>query len=96
VLIEVLTFKLAPGTDEAAFLEADRAVQDEVVPREAGFLRRTTARGAEGEWIVLLLWRSEADADASAERSRRHPAQIRFTSLLDGSTLRPRRWLTLD
>jgi len=96
VLVEILTCKLEPGTNEAAFLQADRAVQAEVVPRAVGFVRRTTARGEEGEWLVITLWRSEAEADASEELSREHPAQIRFMELVDGSSRRTSRWTTLD
>jgi hypothetical protein len=96
VLIEIDMFQLAAETSEVAFLEADRAVQAEVVPRAAGFVRRTTARGAGGDWAVITLWRSEAEADASEELSREHPAQIRFMELVDGSSRRTSRWTTLD
>ncbi|MGH9298267.1 MAG: hypothetical protein ACRDZP_09900 [Acidimicrobiales bacterium] len=65
-VIEVTTFRLRPRSDEAAFLEADSLAQAEM-SRTAGMLRRTTARAAGGEWLVVTLWRSEADADAAGD-----------------------------
>ena len=88
MLIETSTFRLAAGADDAAFLEADRVLQAELSPMP-GFLRRTTARGEEGEWLVLVLWRSAADADA-AGRAATPP------DLVDPASLDVRRYATLD
>ncbi len=96
MMIETATFHLAAGTDEAAFLDADRRVQIEFLPYQPGFMRRTTARGRAGEWLVVVLWNSESDADASIPRSESDPATSTFTALVNGSTLRTNRYTTLD
>src|SRR3954447_14851506 len=95
-VIEITTFRLGDGTDEAAFLEADRQVQTEFIPRHPGFMRRTTARGDGGEWAVIVLWGSAADADASAGLANDHPVTQAFDALLDASTVQQRRYETLD
>jgi hypothetical protein len=64
VLLETTTFRLADGVDEATFLAADEALQAELNPKK-GFVRRTTARGEAGEWLVLAIWWSPAEADAA-------------------------------
>ena len=56
MIIEVRTFRLVG--DEAAFAEADKGEQHALMLRNRGLIRRTTARGAEGEWLVLTLWES--------------------------------------
>jgi hypothetical protein len=96
MLIENVTFCLAAGTDVAQFLAADRAVQTEFIANEPGFLRRTTARGRDGEWLDAILWSSEADADASASRSVGDPAVAKLNALIDAATLRTRRYYSLD
>jgi hypothetical protein len=96
MVIETQTFRLAAGADEDAFLAADRRVQDEFIPRHAGFLRRTTARGDDGDWLVIVLWYTAADADASAALAADHPATTAFRALLDGATLRTTRYETLS
>jgi hypothetical protein len=55
MLIEVLVFALQAGVDEAAFLAADKDAQAELTPKR-GFVRRTTARGEDGDWLVLTFW----------------------------------------
>jgi hypothetical protein len=96
MLIETVTFRLAADTDESAFLDADRRVQTEFLPNQPGFLRRTTARGHNGEWLVVVLWNSDNDADACMSRSDGDPVTTAFIALLDGSTLRTDRYETLD
>ena len=96
MLIETATFRLTADTDESAFLDADRRVQTEFLPNHPGFLRRTTARGHDGEWLVVVLWNSENDAASYMSGSENHPATRAFTALLDGSTLRTKRYETLD
>jgi hypothetical protein len=95
-VIETVTFRLAAGTDEAAFLDADRRVQTEFLYRQRGLLRRTTARDRNGEWIVIVLWRSESDADAAAKLSESDRATSAFFALLDETTVQTRRYSTLD
>jgi hypothetical protein len=87
VLLETTTFRLADGVDEAAFLTADEALQADLNPRE-GFVRRTTARGGGGEWLVLALWRSAETADAA-------PPAVPL-DLVDPASVRSGRYESLD
>jgi hypothetical protein len=95
-LLETTTFRLAPTTDEAAFLDADRRIQTEFLYHQPGLLRRTTARGGGGEWVVVVVWQSESAADAAAQQSAREAAVSEFTALVDQSTVRTARYSTLD
>jgi hypothetical protein len=94
VLIELTTFNLAGGTDEAAFLEADRAVQAELNCRE-GFVRRTTARGEEGDWLVMTVWRTGEDAERAAPVPSGAGVET-LEPLVDAATVGTRRFFTLD
>jgi heme-degrading monooxygenase HmoA len=95
VLVETLELRLAPGADTAAFLDADRRVQTELVPNQPGFLRRTTARGADG-WLVITLWRDEADADAFAALAERSDVHREFVAFADALSVVRKRYTTLD
>lgn len=95
-MIEVQTFRLAVDTDAGSFLAADQRVQQEMVPNEPGFVRRTTARGNDGEWVVILLWDSETDANVAAQRGAGHPVSIAFADCIDTDSLRTHRYETLD
>ena len=95
-VIETITFRLAADTDEAAFLDADRRAQTEFFYRRPGLVRRTTARDRSGEWIVIVIWRSETDADAAARLSGSDPATSELAALIDDATVQTRRYSTLD
>jgi hypothetical protein len=95
-VIETQTFRLAQGAGVSEFLDADKRLQTELMLRKPTFLRRTTARGADGEWLVVVLWGSEADADASSAQFDRHPARVDFLALVDEATVTSRRYETLE
>jgi hypothetical protein len=59
-------------------------------------VRRTTARGADGDWVVIDLWRSAADADACAARWDRDPVVAAFMVLVDASSVTSERFQRLD
>ena len=78
-MIELTTFRLRDGVDEAAFVAADAAAQAGFFYQQPGLVRRTTARGADGEWLVATIWTS-ADAADGAETALHDPsanAQVR-------------------
>jgi hypothetical protein len=95
-VIEIMRFRLPAGADEAAFLAADRRVQQEFAYHQPGLLRRTTARGQDGGWIVIDLWRSAADADACDARWERDEVTQAFMGLLDRSSVSTGRYQELD
>ena len=94
--IEVVTFRLVPGTDEDAFLCADQDFQTACLYLQRGLLRRTTARGAGDEWLVVTTWGSTRDADAAAVVCRDDPVAGRWAALVDPPSLTTRRYDTLD
>ena len=95
-MIEILTFRLKPDADECEFLDADRQLQTDFAYQQPGLIRRTTARGGAGEWTVIDLWRSDADADACDTRWAADPLAQRFMSFVDPATVQTRRYDTLD
>jgi hypothetical protein len=96
VVVEIMTFRLRAGASEANFLEADGRVQTEFAYQQPGMVRRTTARGEEGDWVVVDFWRSARDADACLEGWHREPAPLAFMALVDEGTVRVQRFETLD
>ena len=65
-------------------------------PPTSGVVRRTTARAEDGEWLVVVVWRSGSDADAAAARFGDDPGTSAFREMVDASTARTRRYRTLD
>ena len=96
MVIETTTFRLNDSTDTNEFLAADHRFQTEVVPRRPGFLRRTTARGNDGEWCVVTLWASMADAESSAASARAHTRTAELFAHVDAASIEVRRYESID
>jgi hypothetical protein len=97
--IETMTFRLAAGADEAAFVAVDKRLQADFAYQQPGLVRRTTARGLgpdEGRWIVIDLWRAAEDADACAARWDADPVARELMALVDRSTVEVHRYADLD
>lgn len=95
-MIETFTFRLLEGADEAAFLAVDKRLQSDFAYQQPGLVRRTTARSADGEWIVIDLWWSPEEADACAARWETDPLAQEFMSFVDPSTVKLTRYVELD
>jgi hypothetical protein len=95
-MIEIRTFRLTPDADEAAFVAADHRFQTDFAYQQAGLLRRTTARGGNGTWVIIDLWRSDADADAAEEKFGHDPTTTPYLSFIDAASVRTDRYTTLD
>lgn len=91
-MIEITTFRLAPGTDTSAFLAADKRVQTEYFYLRDGLGRRTTARNDDGEWLVVTLWDSAASAEAADTAAPGDPAASAFWALVDAASVRTSRY----
>jgi hypothetical protein len=95
-VIETMTFRLRPGADEDVFLAVDKRLQSEFAYQQPGLVRRTTARGGDGAWIVIDLWYTADDADAMSARWDTDALAKEFMSHVDADTVEVRRYTTLD
>jgi len=95
-VIETTTLRLADGVDDATFLAADEKVRTGFLYRQPGLVRATTARGDDGEWIVVVLWASDDDATAAERAARNDTANNRLMSLVDATSVDRRRYRTFD
>lgn len=95
-IIETTAFRLRDGVDQASFVAADAAVQTGYAYSQPGLVRRTTARADDGNWIVVTLWESLDAAEASSATQAGDPSVEAFDAHVDATTLRSKRFSTLD
>lgn len=91
-VIEVATFKLQSGVTPEVFAPIDHLVEIEHVSKQPGFLSRESAAGANGEWLVIVHWRSLRDADASMATFENAPVAAGFMAKIDASTMSMKRY----
>jgi hypothetical protein len=95
VILDIKSFRLNAGSDEAAFLKADERLRREFTYKQPGILRCTTAKGGDGEWLVLLLWASMEAADGPSGGSGK-PVVEAWLDFIDQSTARIERFEAVD
>lgn len=59
-VIEVVTLRLKPSVTPAQFAPIDKAVEEQHVSKQPGFLSRESAPGAGGRWLVIVHWRFQS------------------------------------
>jgi hypothetical protein len=91
-VVEVVTLKLKNGVSYADFAPIDKAVETQHVSKQPGFISRESAAGQNGEWLVVIHWRSAKDADASMASFASAPAAKDFMANIDASTLAMKRY----
>ena len=92
VIIEIATVTLLDGVTYGEFTPIDTAVRTEHVAKQPGFLAREAAAGENGEWLVIVWWRSIEDAEASMASFATAPAAKAFMEKIDPSTLSMKRY----
>jgi heme-degrading monooxygenase HmoA len=94
-VVEVVRFRLAHGASESSFLEENRKAQA-FVAQQPGFVGREIARGDDGGWLVIVRWRSAADADASFSKFVAAAEMQPFMALLDGASMEAGRYTVVQ
>ncbi|MGH9949632.1 MAG: antibiotic biosynthesis monooxygenase family protein [Pyrinomonadaceae bacterium] len=92
-VIEIATFKLKPGVTADEFRPLDNAVEVQYVVKQPGFISRESAAGDNGEWLVVVHWRSVEDAEASMASFSSAAAAEQFMSKIDASTMSMKRYV---
>ena len=95
-VVELHTFRLVDADGERRFLEADARAQSAFAYQQPGLLRRTTARAADGEWLVVTLWASQHDAESAAAAARDNDAAQELHATIDSASATVRLYHTLD
>jgi len=81
-VIEVVTLKLKDGVTATQFWPIDQEIQTKYISKRTGFISRESAPGADHTWLVIVHWRSVADADASMKSFSTAPAAAKFMSMI--------------
>jgi hypothetical protein len=92
-VIEIATFRLAG--DDDSFLAADHRMQTKFAYQQPGCVRRTTARGNDGEWLVMTMWSDDAAAQAAAAAAEQHPVAVAFWTTVVPDSVTRQRFTTL-
>lgn len=90
--LETIRFHLREGVADADFLELNRSVENDYMAQRPGFVARTTARSADGEYLVTVHWKTAEDAEATIAAFFGAPETQGFIGAVDVSSVQSGRY----
>lgn len=86
-VVEVTTFALAAGVDQATFAARDAEVEAAFTHAQPGFIQRTSGFDEDGKWAVVVLWEDMASAESSMQRFMSDPSVADYARMIDASQM---------
>ena len=87
-VVHVAEMRARPGVRDEELIAASQEAQDGFFAAHSGYAGRELLKSAEGVWLDIMYWESEADAAAARQAFRGHASTRRFGSLLDPTTFK--------
>lgn len=91
-VVEIASFNLKDGVTYEQFAPIDKAVERSHVIKQTGFLSRETARGKNGEWVVIVHWEDLASADKSMHSFMQAKPAEEFMKHIKPNTMKMNRY----
>ena len=91
-IMEVTTFKINTDASPTTFAERDAKVESNFTSRQPGFITRQSGVDDKGNYVVVVYWRSVADADASMNKFMGDASVVDYAQMIDASTMKMSRY----
>jgi hypothetical protein len=86
-VIEIVTFKLAAGVSDEAFLKHTDVVNSYISSRK-GFISRRLSKAADGSYLDHVTWESLTDATTAMESSMKEASLAPFMQSIDPASVK--------
>lgn len=91
-VLEVTTFSLKTVANGQIFNALDAKVQENFTSKQPGFIRRISSVNENGEYTVLVYWKTLADAEASMNKFMGADSVADYAGMIEGSTMKMNRF----
>ncbi len=91
-ILEVVTFKLADGITDEAFLSSSSEMEKAFLCSAQGFVSRTLSKDKEGNWIDSVQWSNLKDAQGAAEKAMKVEEAAPFMQAIDFNSVQLKHW----
>jgi len=95
IIIEVTTFKINPDVDATTFKTRDQGIKKQYTAKQPGFIKRMSGVNENGEYVVVVYWKTMADAEASMSKFMTDSSVADYVKMIDGSTMKMSRYTML-
>lgn len=87
VVLEVTTFRLKTISNATQFNELDKQVESNFTSHQPGFIKRQSAVNKNGEYMVLVYWKTAEDAQASMNKFMTDKSVANYAGMIEGSSM---------
>ncbi len=91
-VLEVTTFSLKTVANSQTFNDLDTKVQENFTSKQPGFIRRESGVNENGEYTVIVYWKTLADAEASMNKFMSDGSVADYAGMIEGSTMKMNRF----
>ncbi|MDX1343649.1 MAG: hypothetical protein R3309_13565 [Reinekea sp.] len=81
-IVEWAPFTLAEGVTEQQLLEAAETIESRFLALQPGYIRRELLKKSEQEWVDLVYWSSQEDAEQAFQKAAESEACGGYFSLM--------------
>lgn len=91
-IMEVTTFNINSDVDPIAFSNRDASVENDFTSNQSGFLKRQSGVDDKGNYVVVVYWKSKADAEASMKKFMSDASVSDYAQMINASTMKMSRY----
>ena len=91
-IMEVTTFNISSNATPMAFTKRDAKIESDFTSKQPGFIKRQSGVDDKGNYVVIVYWKSTADADASMSKFMSDASVADYAKMIDGPTMKMSRY----
>jgi len=92
-IMEVTTFHINADINPMAFAKRDAKVGSDYTSKQPGFIKRQSGVDDKGNYVVVVYWKSVANADASMSKFMSDASVSDYAQMIDASTMKMSRYV---
>ena len=94
-IMEVTTFNIKSDVNPEKFAKRDGQVEADFTNQQPGFIKRQSAVDEEGNYVIVVYWKSIEDASASMNKFMNDASVGDYAQMIDGPSMKMARY-TMD
>lgn len=94
-VIELATFKEKSQVQRDTFEKRDKQVEADYISRQTGYITRRIGIAQNGERLMMIYWKTQADADAGMEAFLKEQSVADYNKMIDWKTVEMKRFKAL-
>lgn len=95
-VIELITFKEKSQLKRDTFEKRDLQVEADYISRQNGYITRRTGIAADGERLMMIYWKTTADADAGMKAFLKDQSVADYYKMIDWKTVVMKRFQAVN